>query len=469
MGTAPSRSLVVNGEIADPGSYPFYVAAYNDGIRGTPDYFCGGSLIHSDIILTAAHCQGNFNEGVVVYNPSSQSYSRLVGVDRQAVYPDYHEKQTVANFDVMVLRLKTPVTDVVPVAINSDPNFPTAGVDIANATGFGLTSANGTMSTSLKVASFWTLTGTDCNARFWANLGEHILCVDPVNDGSICQGDSGGPLTVAADTTGNSLTGRNLKAPAIQVGITMFTLDCVADEIPDGFARVSFFSGWIRQQVCLLSRDPPSDCAAILANVTDDTNAINGVEVVLEFRHDYAAAETYFAVRNLVTNKIAFAGPQYIPQPGETALSTFVLQPGNYALEVYDKRGDGMRNPDYVREGFPDGNWTLYVDYGNAGQVELASGGADFESLQTTQFRVDEPPVAPSQPPSSAPTASPVNAAAATATPASLTNGGGPSGSPFEDTDDSSSASSSLWSTVALPFWAMVGTMYLSLGPVGLR
>ena len=63
--------------------------------------------------------------------------------------------------------------------------------------------------------------------------GVEILCTDPVSDGSVCSGDSGGPLI--DDATGSL------------VGVTSFgDIGCEPNDLPDGFARVSFFADWIQ-------------------------------------------------------------------------------------------------------------------------------------------------------------------------------------------------------------------------------
>lgn len=43
--------VIVNGENALPGEFPWHVALYFGG-----QYFCGGSLISDSFVITAAHC-----------------------------------------------------------------------------------------------------------------------------------------------------------------------------------------------------------------------------------------------------------------------------------------------------------------------------------------------------------------------------------------------------------------------------
>jgi secreted trypsin-like serine protease len=45
-----SQTRIVGGNQANRDVYPFFTTVYNSG---RPSYICGGSLIHSDVVLTA--------------------------------------------------------------------------------------------------------------------------------------------------------------------------------------------------------------------------------------------------------------------------------------------------------------------------------------------------------------------------------------------------------------------------------
>eukprot|EP00529_Nitzschia_sp_RCC80_P016073 CAMPEP_0113477164 /NCGR_PEP_ID=MMETSP0014_2-20120614/20061_1 /TAXON_ID=2857 /ORGANISM="Nitzschia sp." /LENGTH=660 /DNA_ID=CAMNT_0000370239 /DNA_START=111 /DNA_END=2093 /DNA_ORIENTATION=+ /assembly_acc=CAM_ASM_000159 len=426
------RTLITGGEDADPSQYPFFVRSSYDNVGFTLDIICGASLIHTDMILTAAHCQGAFNFGALTYRPQSQTFNRLRRVDMQRVHPSYHVDKTYINYDLMVIRLSDPVTDVTPVMLNPDPDTPSTSTRTA-ATGFGVTdyeaalASNGSVGgvpTNLKVGYFRPLTLEECSSRGrFSNvrIDEDVMCTDPWEDDSICSGDSGGPLTIPYSEGSfvdvepfSSGTGSGDTVPqAIQVGISSFGTDCQGDEVPDGFVRVSYFREWIIEQICLMSRYPPSNCAAITGGEGDDQDGNQDqedeemVDIKLRFEHDFSVQETTFAVRNLVTNKIEISGPEYIPRRGEIVVSSFQLRPGRYTFEIYDQTGDGLRNPDFVSSQYPDGRWEMTAVYSNGARAVIGQGGPDFETEQITTIVVEGFSSDFTVPPTTAPTFSP--------------------------------------------------------------
>ncbi|KAG7347384.1 trypsin [Nitzschia inconspicua] len=490
------RRTIVNGEtVTNLRDYQFFVRSYSDSIGQIPSLLCGASLIHSDIILTAAHCQGAFNYGVVMFNPFLDALNWYNTVDLQIAHPDYYSNIALINNDIMVLRLSEPVTEIVPVRLNQDPEFPVPGRDVTAATGFGVTDfAAGTLPSQLQVGYLSPITNADCASRgrfLNVVLSADVLCVDPVSDASVCAGDSGGPLTVPLvkvseqqGSEGSSTTAQTVDddATAVQVGVISFGTTCEPDNVPDGMTRVSYFYDWIQEQICRHSRVPPLNCPTLSSGTSAAESFINqdAVTVELDFQHDFMAEETTFAVRQASNNAIKYIGPEYVPQRGERVTSTFQLFPGNYVFEVYDSAGTGMVNPPQINSAFPAGKWTLTAVFANGTRQELATGDENFEFVQFTPFEV--PTLArPSQAtftdvPSNSPTVAPIitetPTAAATGVPTVATDvtevaSSVTTGAPTATNIDSSStttwegsASDVHSSTVAtMPWWSILLTV----------
>ena len=75
-GKRPSFARVVNGQNANPHSWPWQIS-----LRVGGRHICGGSLIRDDWIVTAAHC--------VYRNPNPSGYTVVAGKIEASLRNDY--------------------------------------------------------------------------------------------------------------------------------------------------------------------------------------------------------------------------------------------------------------------------------------------------------------------------------------------------------------------------------------------
>ncbi|EDW92318.2 coagulation factor IX [Drosophila yakuba] len=227
---------IAGGKNADPLSNPWMVY-----VMGKVK--CGGSLITSRFVLTAAHCivdsymsvrlgeydtqnqRKDCNRGVCVL----RAYT--VEVDLKFIHSDYRD---VYKYDIALLRMKTAVqySDYVrPICflVNGHLEESTA----FNITGWGNTNNNHTSQT-LQTAMVYNVKLDFCSKKFTREVDESQICASNRYEDA-CLGDSGGPLSARIARDGRSLT--------FQYGIISFGSEkCNSHTV---YTNVTYYREWI--------------------------------------------------------------------------------------------------------------------------------------------------------------------------------------------------------------------------------
>ncbi|KAI2666439.1 Serine protease 30 [Labeo rohita] len=244
-GKAPLNNKIVGGEDATAGAWPWQVwfrIASNGNL-----FFCGGSLINKDWVLSAAHCfQGLSASGVVMYF-GRQSQSGLNpeetyrGARQIIIHPNYNNP--VHDNDIALVQLSSSVTFsdyISPVCLAAAGSTFAGGTKIW-ITGWGrLHSGDTEISDILQEVQVPIVSNSDCYTAYGGLITSNMICAGIINVGGkgSCQGDSGGPVV----NRNGSLW--------IQSGIVSFGgVKCDDPKYPSVFTRVSRYQDWITSNI----------------------------------------------------------------------------------------------------------------------------------------------------------------------------------------------------------------------------
>lgn len=226
---------IVGGAPAAEGQFPYQVFLRITVSGGTA--LCGGSILSTTVVITAAHCVDTSAPGDVEVNAGTIRRD-VPGVIRSVSEILVHPQWTPAtsNNDLALLRLSTPLTfssaiAAVPLIASNQLDLIEAG-DIATVSGFGRTAEGGQTSTELRFVEVPIVSQTVCNTAYSGAINpDTMLCAGLDAGGKdSCQGDSGGPLVV-----------RNASSQFVLAGIVSFGEGCARPAVPGVYTRVVNF------------------------------------------------------------------------------------------------------------------------------------------------------------------------------------------------------------------------------------
>jgi len=225
---------IVGGVPATAGDFPFIVSFQKNG-----QHFCGGSLLDSTTVLTAAHCvDGQSLSGLTV---RAGTLTRNAGgvtaaVSELHVHPNYDEN--TQDSDLGILKLATPIPESSTVkyatlaAAGSDP----VGNTTATVAGWGNTQNSSESTTTLRRVDVPIVLRETCVADYAADsppkeVTENMVCAGLDAGGKdSCQGDSGGPIVDDQGTV---------------IGAVSWGTGCALAGFPGVYARVGSLRAFI--------------------------------------------------------------------------------------------------------------------------------------------------------------------------------------------------------------------------------
>ncbi|KAM6174126.1 chymotrypsin-like elastase family member 2A [Erethizon dorsatum] len=242
----PQQSRVVGGEEATPNSWPWQASLQYVNFRQWL-HDCGGSLVTTSWVLTAAHCLRSSRTYRVVLGRHSlstdESGSVAIAVSKYVVHPKWNN-DAANGYDIALVKLAEPVTlsnkvqlACLPPASSILPNnYP------CYVTGWGRLQTDGPSPDVLQQGLLLVVDYATCSSPSWwgSSVKTRMVCAGGDGVTSSCSGDSGGPLNCQADDGKWQVH-----------GIVSFGsgLGCNYYCKPSVFTRVSDFIDWIDEVI----------------------------------------------------------------------------------------------------------------------------------------------------------------------------------------------------------------------------
>uniref|UniRef100_A0A8D2IZS9 Peptidase S1 domain-containing protein n=1 Tax=Varanus komodoensis TaxID=61221 RepID=A0A8D2IZS9_VARKO len=217
QGDEDDDDKIVGGYTCSPHSVPYQVSL-NSGY-----HFCGGSLINSQWVVSAAHCYKSeyirvrLGEHSLTLNDGSEQYINSIKVIR---HPSYNSN--MLDNDIMLIKLSTPATLNSKVQAVALPTSCVAAGTQCLVSGWGNTASTPVLSTS------------QCTKAYPGKITNNMFCMGFLEGGKdSCQGDSGGPVVCQGKLQ----------------GVVSWGIGCAQKGYPGVYTKVCMYVSWINNVI----------------------------------------------------------------------------------------------------------------------------------------------------------------------------------------------------------------------------
>jgi secreted trypsin-like serine protease len=200
------NAKITGGSNADISDFPWQV------YLETGNFTCGGSIIGSNWIITAAHCAKDDNDVTIsasqmyvtvgASNPRNKTEGKVYRVSEVIVHENYNS--TTLNNDIALLKLSEPIsyTNAKPIKLVSARDAGTGATDpgvMSWVTGYGITRVTPeTYPMTIQKVQLPIISNSQAST-VWKSIPPTDIMAGYLNGNKdACSGDSGGPMVVPA-------------------------------------------------------------------------------------------------------------------------------------------------------------------------------------------------------------------------------------------------------------------------------
>ncbi|XP_051522062.1 transmembrane protease serine 4a [Myxocyprinus asiaticus] len=234
-GVSRNQDRIVGGQDAIIENWPWQVSLQSSG-----QHTCGGSLVSSQWVVTAAHCfngdgKKELSRWKVVSGKTYLGSSGSSSVDKVIINGDYNSAQT--DYDIAMIRLQSPITvgeSRKPVCLPPQ-DLGLKGGDNLVVTGWGHLKEKGNLSPNLQKAQIPLIDRVQCTSPtvYGNSVTPRMICAGSLAGlVDACQGDSGGPLVYTSDRW-------------MLVGIVSWGVGCARQDRPGVYTNVDQMLDWV--------------------------------------------------------------------------------------------------------------------------------------------------------------------------------------------------------------------------------
>lgn len=305
---------IIGGKATAPSRYPYMVSLQKTFRQNGMTYYahvCGGTLIASDVVLSAAHCfdcQGSSKcyDRIALGRHDFRSYSEMTNVNsvesghaagdaaydgrlvfdisevKEIKHPGYkynlYTNDIGYDFALIILPnrangLAATGATLQPLRLNTNPAVP-GGPMALTVAGWGATQTPTpqdnflspllldttvqyvTNGQCVQAGGYVETNGVNVYYSYWNFVKENMMC-GVENNQDACVGDSGGPLIISGQNGDGT--------DDVQVGIVSFGVGCANADFPGIYARISDQWEWLEETVCKETQydSPNFDCKTL--------------------------------------------------------------------------------------------------------------------------------------------------------------------------------------------------------------